>query len=407
MNHGHENRVILVGTLVNLGRGEKKEASFERRNNLGATITTFSLELTTPFGEAFTVPLEAMTQTVGKELLTRSQIGQPLVVEGTIRRRVNNDRRTAVEDNDIGARTIETQITVAQIRPAREDEPLGLSAVWLEGKVLTPPRIGNHRAFRDMELARVIVQITRKCPSSYPGSKALITEQMEVLVALPTEAEVGADILYRPGNVVRIEGQLDMTRIPQTNTLVQNKLDALEQVWKGQRAALETSIPQMQERDRQVQVALRRYRNQRANVQETPLMTVVAGYVELVQGETLTAEQVAEVTRESVRAARTARQARVRRVPQNGRPATVEAAPIVAVETMEAPPTISSSAAAEDNRPRRRRNGRFVATAAETPTAGSVITKEYSVITAEPPLPLMSDYLAESALPELNGTTAD
>ncbi len=58
----------------------------------------------------------------------------------------------------------------------------------------------------------------------------------------------------------------------------------------GRRAALEVSITHVQERERQVATALRRYRNQRANVQETPLMTGVAGYVELVQGETLTEE---------------------------------------------------------------------------------------------------------------------
>lgn len=312
----HENRAILVGILVNLGRGDKKEASYERRNTLGATITSFSLELITPFGDAFTLPLEVSAQTAGKELLTRTQIGHPLVVEGTIRRRVSIDRRMAVEDSDTGTRTVETQITVAQIRTAREDEPVGANAVWIEGKVLTPPRIGSHRLLRDMEMARTIVQITLKHPSSYPGSKAQITEQMEVQVALPTLGE-GAETLYQPGNVVRIQGQLDMNRIPQANTLVQGKLDMLEQEWKVQRAALEASIVNSQERERQIISALRRYRNQRANMQEVSLLTVVAGYVELVQGKTLTEAQVTEATRAGVRAARTARLARVRYQPQN------------------------------------------------------------------------------------------
>lgn len=383
MNHGQENRVILVGTLVNLGRGDKKEASIERRNNLGATITTFTLELSSPFGDAFTIPLEAIAQTAGKELLTRSQIGQALVVEGTIRRRVTNDRRTAVADNDIGARTVETQITVAQIRLPREDEPLGYSAVWLEGKVLTPPRIGNHRALRDVQMARVIVQVTLKRPSPYPGSKAMITEQMEVMVALPTEAEAGADALYQPGNVVRIEGQLDMTRIPQTNMLVQGKLDALEQTWKAQRAVLEAATPQLQEQDRQVQTALRRYRNQRANLQETPLMTVVAGYVELVQGQMLTVEQVTEAERAGVQAARAARLARIRRRPQNAGARAVLSEVRSGAEAVQAPQSAGA------NRPHRRDDTRIVA--APTPEESALRARPIHVVPPMPAIDVVGD----------------
>jgi len=425
MQYGHENHVILVGTLVNIGRGDKKEASFARRNTLGATLTSFSLELTSPFGDAFLIPFEAVAQTAGTELLTRNQIGQPVVVEGTIRRRVTTDRRMAVADNDTGTRTIETQITVAQIRPAREDEPLGYSAVWIEGRVITPPRMFHHRTLRDMEMARMIVQITRTQPSPYPGSKAAITEQMEVQVALPTLAE-GAELLYRPGNIVRIEGQLDMNRIPQAAALVQDKLNAMEQEWQAQRAALEASITHTQERERQVATALRRYRNQRANVQETALMTVVAGYVELVQGETLTEEQVAAVARASTQRGRTARLARIRRAPQNERFTT--AAPVATVEAVVAPAAevveaAEAAAAAAGNQSRRRRNGRFVSAAAETPAAETPAeaawvlntvpaetpavewVKEYRPLT-ELPLPTMSDIQAEVALPELNGTAA-
>ncbi len=304
----HQNRVILVGTLVNVGRRkERKEAKIERRNTTGAIVESFGLEIVSPFGDACTIPLEASSQTEGGNLLTREQVGKPIAVEGVLRRRIHVDRRYAVKDDEQGARMVETQVRVSTIRAPREDEPTGISAVWITGKVLTPPRVSAHRTVRDTEIARTIVQVTLKRPSAYPGSKAMMTELMEAVVVLPLGAE-GANSLYKPCNVVAIEGQIDMTLIPQAQSrTVQQKLTALDAQWTRDRQALEQSSENEQERQQQLRLGLRRYRNQRAASTETPLLTVVAGYVELIEGQVVSDDDVSTIVEEGRMAARSRR----------------------------------------------------------------------------------------------------
>jgi hypothetical protein len=93
--------------------------------------------------------------------------------------------------------------------------------------------------------------------------------------------------------VVLIEGQVDLTRVPQgRNTIVQSKVEALEKEWQEQRMALEQSIKAPQERERQIRMALSRHRNRVASVTDIPILTVVAGYVELLEGTALSEKDI-------------------------------------------------------------------------------------------------------------------
>lgn len=339
----HENRVILVGTLINIGR-RNRQAVIERRNSLGASIDEFGLEIISPFGDPFVVNLDATISTKGADLLNQTMIDKPLVVEGMIRRVVHRDRRLSVTDSDIGARMVETQIKVSLIRQPREEEvevlgaATGSTAAWLTGKIIAEPRFTTHPMLRDVDIARTILQVTLQRPSPYPGSRATTTEQMDVLVALPTKAE-GSAFLYKPGNVVLIEGQVDLTRVPQgRNTIVQSKVEALEKEWQEQRMALEQSIKAPRERERQIRMALSRHRNRVASVSDIPILTVVAGYVELLEGTALSEKDInAILKREYARR----RQQRTQRAGQGrapNEPMVGTATPEPATEPEETPP---------------------------------------------------------------------
>jgi hypothetical protein len=81
-------------------------------------------------------------------------------------------------------------------------------------------------------------------------------------------------------------------------------LSALDADWKAGRAVLAAQGDSETEREQQLRQALRRYRNQRAAIAETPLLSVRADYVELVAGEALSEDALLEATREGRRASR-------------------------------------------------------------------------------------------------------
>lgn len=311
-----KNHVIIVGTLANVARPPRRRrgqqdiaqnqaaqvaATFQRRNSTGSRVAVFALNFQSAFSIPCTVQFECGPETPGYPLLQAERVGQqPVAIEGSLRRMVETDRRFTRADADLGARMIETRLVVSQIREPAVDEPLGQSAVWLHGTVQTPPRFDRHRNLNDNSLGRILLQVTVQRPSPFPGSRAVTTEQMEVAVALPDGAD-GARSLFRAGNEVIVEGQLDLSRIPQATArpIVRDTADLMEQAWQEQKEALHAAIADVNERERQIRRALDQYRNRRQNLLETPLLTVIAGYVELVNGTTLTEEELAAVVQAS------------------------------------------------------------------------------------------------------------
>ncbi|MEN9934113.1 MAG: hypothetical protein RLZZ387_692 [Chloroflexota bacterium] len=292
------NMVILVGTLINASRRRgEREACIVRRGELRAAYAAFGLEIESPFGGTFVVHLEASTRTEGYELLTRSHIEKPVVVEGFIRRLTRTDRRFAVADGDLGARVSVMRVDVVRLREAREDEPVGTSFVRLEGVVNAPPRVSHHRMLTDVDLVRTILQMTYSRTSGYPGSAMTITEPMQVSVVMPLAAE-GVGMLWVPGNRVVVEGMIDMNLVPQTrNEAAQTKLAAIDAAWPAQREALEQAVTNQAERERQLRAAVGRYRNQREALSEMPVMSVVSGAVTLLKGRAATEQELRRTVR--------------------------------------------------------------------------------------------------------------
>ena len=73
------------------------------------------------------------------------------------------------------------------------------------------------------------------------------------------------------------------------------------------KAKITAAATNEQERDRQLQQATRRYRNQRVSFQQTPSLGGIVGYVELLCSNEATADQVTEMQREQRRTHRNAR----------------------------------------------------------------------------------------------------
>jgi hypothetical protein len=91
-----------------------------------------------------------------------------------------------------------------------------------------------------------------------------------------------------------------MNFIPQTrNEDATAKLAQLDAEWLTIRAGIVAKAISDDERDQQLRVAVRRYRNARAAMQEAPTLTVVVGHVELLDGTPATDADVTELIQQS------------------------------------------------------------------------------------------------------------
>lgn len=298
MNTPHTNRVIIVGRLDTLRRQGQDRAAVASRNGMGGAFTEFAVQTVTAFGLPVSLHLLAPGSATGLDLLQAARVGQPLVVEGELRRSHYYDSRYAIGQDDPGLPVRETTITVMGVRDPRADEPHDMTAVWLEGTVRNLPHVTASQANRAVHIATLLLQIATTRPSAYPGSRALLHESMDINIAVPT-ALPDAAALYRPGNQVRLEGQIDCALVPMSGDKVDQKLAQIDAEWASTREMLagRTSREQLG--------ALREHRRQRDRLRLTRRISVLASYVELIDGHPRPLEEaVAQRTRNRARAPR-------------------------------------------------------------------------------------------------------
>lgn len=266
------NYAVIVGVLDINPRGRN------RRSALRATITEASMQLVTPFGEPFAIPLTlAGVVENGIKLVA----GRRVAVEGQVRTERGFDRRYAHEDDVRGVQTRTMQFIVTRVRDAGDDEPLGSSFVRLEGTVLDPPQFVNHPQLPAVRLALVRLGITQERPSPYPGSQIVRQDRHQVNVAVAVDDE-HAGLLYRPGNRVRIQGELDCVLVERQRR-TDEEATAVQRVraqWEETRQQLRADPRLLRENPRAEEQAYSRYLGQLRRLRDTPSWRVLAGYIE-------------------------------------------------------------------------------------------------------------------------------
>lgn len=299
MTTQHTNHAIIVGQLV-ATRSYGTDRSFvARRNELGAMQRLFTVQSQTAFGSPYEVTLTAANGIPGIELLETAAFGTRLTVEGELRRVKHYDTRFAIDDNDAGLEIRETQLHVSSIRAAHDDEPFATSAVWLRGTIATHPKAVTRNQSQQIALATTLLRVTSVRPSGYPGSRALIHEDVEINVAIPADNDL-TPLMCRPGNAVVLEGQLDSVRVMLQGEPVNRKLAQLEARWKAQQEQLATHSETAKRN------AFAAYRREREWLSHGIRLTVMTSYVELISGtpRALSEAAAARSTAKQTRAAR-------------------------------------------------------------------------------------------------------
>jgi hypothetical protein len=172
----------------------------------GAQADTLSIQLLTPFGEPFAIPLTIAGVAQDEHRLGKGR--QALAVEGQVRLVGTYDRRYAHEGEAQGRRTDTMQLLVRRVREPAAGEQVGSSFVELAGAVADLPVFRDHPHLPGVEYALLTLDVTERRAPPFPGSKIVREATHKVRVAVLTRTP-GAGLLYRPGNRVRLQGELD------------------------------------------------------------------------------------------------------------------------------------------------------------------------------------------------------
>src|SRR5262249_20279641 len=121
-----------------------------RTRGLGGRWENMVLQVGSPYGGMFALPIELSPDVPGIELLDGAAAETMLAVAGSIR--INQpfsgpftpDRLDARNRSDRGRPTREVQLRVSLVREPNPDEQRASSVVWLEGVVAEPPQVSRH-----------------------------------------------------------------------------------------------------------------------------------------------------------------------------------------------------------------------------------------------------------------------
>lgn len=270
-----------------------------------------ALQVRSPFGTPFQLPLRLDDLVAGRELL-EGERGMPLHVEGTLEWLQREDPRYATGPTERGRRVVEVQFRPQQIRLATDEDEPGCD-VWLEGVVRRDARRYLHPDRRvPITVVSLLVQVER----TRRNSLARLIEQIEIQVAIPSE-HPDMPRLIRRGNRVAVEGMLERVVVPlrRDDPQVGRAVAALDERWTAQQGEKQAS-----------RVDEQRYARQRQRLQQTLLTRVIAGYVSLIEGEPATLEEAQALREDSQRQRRADQQARAdRAIAADEMPAGAEA----------------------------------------------------------------------------------
>jgi hypothetical protein len=285
--------VIAVGTLDRQLRNGRETTRVSTRNTLQGREEQILLQLPSPFGQVYGLPLRLDGPVEGAELLERAQVGAPLLVAGRLEWAQRTDARYAVTPEERGRSVGELTFRISAVRePAPADEP-GCD-VWLTGVVLSPARVMRHPYKRSVLLAQTTLRVSVE--RQRRGTRACLVETERVPVVVPLDHPQAPNLL-RPGNSVVVEGMLERVVVELHGTDVDRAVAALDAEWQAQRAALES-------RPEERRVAERRFARRRRSLVEAVRSRVVAGYVELLTGAPASPREARALREASVRGRR-------------------------------------------------------------------------------------------------------
>jgi len=317
------NKVIVIGMLDTMlvrdrtarrdkasGRPKMVEVLTQagRTRGTGGRWENLTLQVRSPYGGMFAMPIEIEPSIPGAELIHSAAADSLIAIEGSLQLRQTFDGRYVTDAKDARGRTDrgrpsrELHVLVSCVRAPNEHERRASSAVWLEGEIAEPPRISRHPELPSIQLAGTILRVSFDRPADFPGIAATVQETVDINIAIPTSHQ-DAEKLYRQGNVMRVAGQLDCRMEEQGGEAVRQKLAQIDAEWIARKGELAGKPSEL----RRAEAA---YLRMRQRFEVAPRLYVLAGGAELLAGEPMALEETYQARREFVRVRRQQQEAR-------------------------------------------------------------------------------------------------
>jgi hypothetical protein len=219
-------QITLVGTLETQKRYDKDVLIITRYNNLQGRDDQISVQVLSPYGTPFRQIVHLEGPVIGRELLDDAIPGMLLAIDGVLEWTLTTDTRYALSPIERGRQFSEITIRAQAIRLATSEDESG-GDVWLQGRVLTPIRTLRHME-KPIRIATTTLQImptyTRK------SSRARMLARANVPITIPLD-HPDAEALFRPGNVVVVEGMLERVTVLINGQDVERAVAALDSAW--------------------------------------------------------------------------------------------------------------------------------------------------------------------------------
>lgn len=263
------NRAQVAGLLDQQFQGGQEFTRRGTRNELQGAEEQIVLQVASPFGRTYALPLQLTAGLPGSEILSQATAGTALMVRGGLEWVQQRAWPTVLPERS--RTTAELVFRGETIMPAETTEELGCD-VWLDGFVATPAQVTRHPYKPSILLALTSLQVQTE--RKRRNSRVSMIETIRIPVAVPLQHPQAPNLL-RPGNRVIVEGMLERVIVKLHGPDIDQAVAVLEADWQHRSAEL---------RDQALQTAERQYRWQRRKLCEVARSRVVAGYIELVDG---------------------------------------------------------------------------------------------------------------------------
>jgi hypothetical protein len=285
------NTATVVGSLeLQTIRGHERVRVF-RRNELQGSADQIVLQVPSPFGHSYALPLELGRCVTGIDLMNKVSSGTRLAVSGRLHWEQWIDTRFAL-DGEPNRRTSDLVFHVEAIRIASGQEEPGCD-VQLSGVIRSAPRMMRHPYRPGVLLAVTTLHVPIEQQRAATRSRMMTIEQVPIVVPLQ---HPDAPSLLRPGNRVAVEGMLERIVIDLHGPDVDRAIAGLDAAWASHQTAIT-------DRDTFRQ-AERRHLYERRKLAQATRSRVVVGYVDLIEGTPASPREAQALRRASVRAKR-------------------------------------------------------------------------------------------------------
>jgi hypothetical protein len=267
-NHGY-----VIGFLERQLVHGQERISRQWRNEARGSEQQIMVQVPSPFGRMYALPITCSAQTPGFTALSTLPAGTPLRIDGALLWEERSNPRNSPAAPTTGRRQRgDLSFWAETLTHMPADQPLG-SEFTLCGRITTPARIMRHPYRPSILLAYVTMRVPLAATIPQMAQHHIATEQIPVVVPLQ---HPDANALLRPGNRVALTGMLERVLVSLNGDDIDQACAALDQQWQNQQATYAST----EERA----TAERNYLRQRQRLREVIRSRVVAQQITLLSG---------------------------------------------------------------------------------------------------------------------------